>query len=189
MRLRIALLFAVTATLIVAATLVFSEWPERFIATVTVIGVAATVLAVPTFLTHPPPELTVQFRSPHPSLLGRAALTRNSDAHELVVWVRNSGRGDADAVEIRFDSGGAHLFNESGNAPDYHHLDPTVHPYRWSGRERTIAPQDEFPIARLYWRTDTARPARLSWSARARSMQPRHGDVDIELLDIRADGR
>jgi hypothetical protein len=176
----------VVVAVVVAAGLAILWWisPAAFAVAAVIAGVVVAVIGLPMLNRPSPPDLVVEFRSHHPALIGRPALTRSSEADYLSVWVRNNGKGEAEAIEVTFGNDGAHLWNASGNYPDYVHLDPTENPPAWHGKERSIAPGDEIAIARLSWIGEgVGRPDRLTWRVRARGMKMKDGETKIDVYD------
>jgi hypothetical protein len=147
-----------------------------------VTGVIAVLHVLPR-----PPELTVIYRNearrdrlPNFDL----APGDTSRPQSLHVWVRNDAkRGDAEAVEVRFDGADAPaIYNEAGNLPNPNELDWTVYPHRFTAGARVLAPGAEWCIARLHWNPGTApRESALTWQAFAKGMKPREGVVRLRV--------
>jgi hypothetical protein len=142
-----------------------------------------------------PPELTVIYRNEArpdrlpiftiepPGIIDIEAI-EPAASHSLHVWVRNdSKRGEAEAVEVRFDGAGApHVFNEAGNFPNPNEVDATVYPHRFTAGARVLAPGAEWCIARLFWTPGSApTDSTLTWQAYAKGMKPREGVVRLRV--------
>jgi hypothetical protein len=99
------------------------------------------------------------------------------------VFVKNTGRGYAEAVEVRFDRlDSDQLFNESGNPA--REVDATVSPPRFTGGTRVLGPGDEWAIAHLSWIFHSpSQAARAEWTAFARGMRTTTGSVDVPMRD------
>lgn len=166
--------------LTIAVFVVFDTAGSRLNAVLIILGLVLAYASLP--IASPKPDLAVEYRNP--KLDGRAVVTASDAATDLTVFVCNRGRGPAEAVEVRFDGPGpGGTWNESGNHPDRNTLDITVSPCHFFGRDRVLAPGDEWPIALLsYYRS---RPTKLRWQASARGMKTKTGEADIERVEDR----
>ena len=155
------------------------------------IGILVSVSAGMTLLTlnHTTarrPLLMVEYRNPALDYKVAAAPTMALSGQSLLVVLTNNGRGAAEAVEVRFKTPtGAGLYNESGNNPDGHHLDVTVDPPRFLGRDRILESRDEWVIASLHptqseW---NAPGGEFNWEARARRMKTKRGICTVRAHD------
>ncbi len=149
--------------------------------------VTAAVLAAVTLNHTIPrrPRLVVTYRNPDAD--GRPVVwpfRHGRPGARLHVIVENRGRGAAEAVEVRFDSLGVNVFNESGTPGDLAaDVDRSLSPARFVGGLRIINPGESLIIGALSdavgggWQI---RPAH--WTAQAKHMPLRSGTVEIALL-------
>jgi hypothetical protein len=155
---------------------------DRFVAVVVVLTLRAASIAANHAIPRRP-RLTVEYRDPQTaqpaSLWPRGDGVRSPSVN---VYVKNAGRGHAEAVEVRFDRLGADsVFNESGNnATD---VDVTVHPPRFMGGTRVLGAGEEWAIAHLSWVFSAPQAAHAEWTAFARGMRTTTGAVDIPMRD------
>ena len=100
----------------------------------------------------------------------------------LHVYVRNEGRGPAEAVEVRFDRVQAsHLWNESGNANG--DVEENLHPPRFTRPNQVLNPHDEWCIAMLSWHGVAVPDATAVWRASAKGMKATEGVVRVRRLE------
>lgn len=131
------------------------------------------------------PHLVVEYRNPlaedRPVVWSRSTDAGKRDKAFLLVYLRNTGRGVARSIEVRFDSGWAtHVFNETGNGPDPE-LDTSVSPYQYKARDRVLNPGQEWCIARLTWMGSEPKDCTAAWGAWAEGAPKREGVVRIVL--------
>ena len=175
-------ILAVTGLLCAVGLLLTDRGADRFVAVVVVLTLGAAVIAANHAIPRRP-ELTVEYRDPRTG--EPASLWPQVDGARspgVKVYVKNAGRGYAEAVEVRFDSLHAnYVFNESGNrATD---VDVTVFPPRFTGGTRVLGAGDEWAIASLSWIYNAPSGGRAEWTAFARGMRMTTGVVDIPMRD------
>jgi hypothetical protein len=99
----------------------------------------------------------------------------------LRVVITNLGRGDAEAVKVRFAKLGVDVYNETGNpAAD---IDDDVSPPRFSGGTRVPAPGESWAIAMLCDSHHAGwQPGIAPWSAQASNLVEQRGTVRVTFL-------
>jgi hypothetical protein len=108
-----------------------------------------------------------------------------NQSHALTVYVRNDGKGEAEAVEVLFDNAQApNLWNCSGNFNT--DVDGTVFPHRFKAPGRVLpGGGHEWCLARLSWHpSQWPVEGVATWQAFAKGMKPREGVVRIRVEDL-----
>jgi hypothetical protein len=92
------------------------------------------------------------------------------------VFIRNGGRGVAKLIDMTFETTGANVWNESGNACDRAVLDDTVIPPRWHHPTQFLQSGAETAIALLTWYRDSHHPESPALDRPSRAYGQQRGD-------------
>jgi hypothetical protein len=172
---------ALTALLTAPGVLLSDTAADRFVALVVVWTLGAAAIAANHAIPRRP-KLSVAYHTltGEPAFLWRDV--SGGQVPNAQVVVSNHGRGDAEAVEVRFSRLNAnHVLNETGNLP--RDVDATVDPPRFTAGSRVLGAGQEWVIARLLWLHGVSGPVRAEWTASARGARPTSGVVDIPVHD------